>query len=137
MTSLILSVATRFLMPLLLLFSFFAWLRGHNYPGGGFIGGLIAAAALALNAIAFDVRRTRRILRTEPRTLIAAGLSAAAASGVVGLLEGKPFMTGIWLTLNIPWLGDFPLGTPLLFDAGVYLVVCGVTVTILFALAEE
>ena len=74
MTSLILSTAARYLLPLLLLFSFFILIRGHNEPGGGFIGGLVAAAAFALNAIAFDVGSTRRTLRIDPRTLIPAGL---------------------------------------------------------------
>jgi multicomponent Na+:H+ antiporter subunit B len=137
MTSLILSTATRFLLPLLLLFSIFVLLRGHNEPGGGFIGGLIAAAAFALNVIALDVRRTRRTLRADPRTLIAVGLLAAMASGIVGLLGGEPFMTGIWVTLQIPWLEESYISTPLLFDIGVYLVVLGVTLTIILSLAEE
>jgi multicomponent Na+:H+ antiporter subunit B len=67
MTSLILSTAARYLLPLLLLFSLFILVRGHNEPGGGFIGGLIGAAAFALNAIAFDARSTRRTLRIDPR----------------------------------------------------------------------
>jgi multicomponent Na+:H+ antiporter subunit B len=137
MTSLILSTATRVLLPLVLLFSLLVMLRGHNEPGGGFVGGLIAAAAFALNAVAFDVRRTRRILRADPRMLIAVGLVAAAASGALALFVGKPFMTGIWMTLNIPRLQESHLSTPLLFDAGVYLVVLGVTLMIIFSLAEE
>jgi multicomponent Na+:H+ antiporter subunit B len=137
MTSLILSTATRFLLPLLLLFSVFILLRGHNEPGGGFIGGLIAASAFALHAIASDVRRARRTLQADPRTLIAAGLLAALASGICGLIAGRPFMTGFWVTFHIPLVEELHIGTPLLFDAGVYLVVLGVTLTIIFSLAEE
>jgi multicomponent Na+:H+ antiporter subunit B len=137
MTSLILSTATRLLLPLLLLFSVFVLLRGHNEPGGGFVGGLIAASAFVLHVIAGDVRRTRRSLRVEPRTLIAIGLATALASGIIPLLEGRPFMTGIWVTLEIPWLEASHLSTPLLFDIGVYLVVLGVTLTIILSLAEE
>ena len=137
MTSLILSTATRFLLPLLLLFSIFVLLRGHNQPGGGFIGGLIAAAAFALNAIAFGVRRTRRTLRANPRILIATGLLAALGSGVFGLACGRPFMSAYWRTFNVPLLEELAVGTPLLFDAGVYLVVLGVTLAIIFSLAEE
>lgn len=137
MPSLILSTATRFLVPLLLLFSIFVLLRGHNRPGGGFIGGLIAAAAFALIAIAFGVRRSRRTLRANPRTLIATGLAAALGSGIFGLVGERPFMTAYWVTLEIPFLEELPVGTPLLFDSGVYLVVLGVTLAIIFSLAEE
>ncbi|MGH7844311.1 MAG: Na+/H+ antiporter subunit B [Candidatus Binatia bacterium] len=137
MTSLILSTATRFLLPLLLLFSIFVLLRGHNEPGGGFVGGLIAAAAFALHAIATDVRTTRRTLRRDPRTLIAIGLIVALGSGIIALFYGLPFMTGFWVTLYIPLVEELHIGTPLLFDGGVYLVVLGVSLTIIFSLAEE
>jgi multicomponent Na+:H+ antiporter subunit B len=137
MTSLILSTATRFLLPLLLLFSVSVLLRGHNEPGGGFVGGLIAAASFALVAIAFGVRRSRRTLRANPRTLIAIGLLAALGSGTFGLAGGRPFMSAYWVMLEIPILERLAVGTPLLFDCGVYLVVLGVTMTIIFSLAEE
>ena len=137
MTSLILSTAARYLLPLLLVFSVFILARGHNEPGGGFIGGLVAAAAFALNAIAFDSRTTRRTLRVDPRTLIAVGLLAAMASGVLPLVFGQPFMTGKWFTLDVPGVEPFDIGTPLIFDCGVYLLVLGVTLTMILTLAEE
>lgn len=137
MSSLILSTATRFLLPLLLLFSVFILVRGHNEPGGGFIGGLIAAAAFALHVIASDVRRTRRTLRVDPRTLIPVGLLTALTSAIIALAFDRPFMAGLWLTLYIPWLEEVHVGTPTLFDAGVYLLVLGVTLTIIFSLVEE
>jgi multicomponent Na+:H+ antiporter subunit B len=136
-TSLILSTATRFLLPLLLLFSLFVLLRGHNEPGGGFIGGLIAAAAFALHAIASDVRTTRRTLRLDPRTLVPIGLLMALGSGIIALGFDRPFMAGLWVPLYLPWFEELYIGTPLLFDGGVYLVVLGVTLTIIFSLAEE
>jgi multicomponent Na+:H+ antiporter subunit B len=137
MTSLILSTAARYLLPLLLLFSLFILVRGHNEPGGGFIGGLIAAAAFALNAIAFDVNTTRRILRVDPRMLMPTGLLIAIASGTIPLFSGQPFMTGKWFKVYVPGLGDLDLGTPLFFDCGVYLLVLGVTLTMILTLAEE
>lgn len=133
--SLILSTATRYLLPLLLLFSVFLLIRGHNEPGGGFVGGLVAAAAFALYAIAFDVPRTRQLLRLDPHVLIGVGLLIAVLSGVFGLFSGLPFMTAIWVKQTLPILGK--LGTPVLFDIGVYLVVLGVVLKIIFALAEE
>lgn len=137
MHSLILSTTTRLLLPLLLMFSIFLLLRGHNEPGGGFVGGLLAAAAFALNAIAYGVAAARRLLIIDPRALIGAGLLVAAGSGAVSLILRQPFMTGQWGALEHPTLGKLEIGTPLLFDVGVYLVVLGVTLTIIFSLAEE
>lgn len=133
--SLILSTATRYLLPLLLLFSVFLLLRGHNEPGGGFVGGLVAAAAFALYAIALDVQAARVILQVDPRVLIGVGVLTAASSGTISLLAGKPFMTALWLKQPLPVLGK--VGTPLLFDVGVYLLVLGVTLMIIFTLVEE
>ncbi|MBW3540212.1 MAG: Na+/H+ antiporter subunit B [Planctomycetes bacterium] len=137
MSSLILRTAARHLLPLLVLYSVFLLVQGHNHPGGGFIGGLIAAAAIGLYALAYDVAEARRILPAAPHYLIAAGLLAAAGSGVWGLMRGKPFLESGWLQTQWPAGVPLELGTPLLFDAGVYLVVIGVAVTILFTLAEE
>lgn len=127
-TSVILQTATRFFQPLLLLFSFFLLLAGHNEPGGGFAGGLVAAAALILHALAYGVESARRALGVDPRTLIGAGLLVAASSGIWAVLAGRPLLTGLWRG---------GLGTPLLFDAGVYLVVIGGTLLMVFALMEE
>lgn len=135
MNSLILSAATRVLLPLFILFSLFLLLRGHNEPGGGFVGGLVVAAGYALYAIAFGVTDARRILKIDPRTFIGLGLLLAMGSGLLSLGMDKPYLTGVWLEADIPTLGK--VGTPLLFDLGVYLAVLGVTLTIVFSLAEE
>lgn len=135
MRSLILCTAVRFLLPLILLFSVFLLLRGHNEPGGGFIGGLVASTAFALYALAYDVAQARKTLRASPHSLVAAGLITALLSGLLPLAVGWPFLTGLWIKREIPVLGK--AGTPLLFDAGVYLVVLGVMLMIIFSLAEE
>ncbi len=137
MTSLILQTAARYLMPLMLLFSIFLVLRGHHEPGGGFVGGLVASAALILYAIAYDARTARHLLRSDPRKLIGAGLLVALTSGLISLLGGRPFMTGQWASFTLPGMGEFDVGTPLLFDIGVYLVVLGTTLTIMLSLAEQ
>ncbi len=134
MDSVVLRTATRYLLPLLLLFSIFAMLRGHNEPGGGFVGGLVAATAFALYAISYGVAPARELLQIRPRRLIGVGLLIAAASGLIGMAWGDPFMTARWDTREFPVVGK--LGTPLLFDIGVYLVVIGVTLTIIFTLME-
>jgi len=136
-SSLILRTASRLLEPLMLLFSIIVLFRGHNVPGGGFAGGLMAASALALHAIAFGVASARRALRVEPHYLIGSGLLVAAASGVFSLLRGKPFMTGQWSRLALAGSWEIHLGSPVLFDVGVYLVVVGVTSLIILSLAEE
>lgn len=135
MRSLVLSTAARLLLPLMLVFSVFLLLRGHNEPGGGFAGGLVAAAAFALYSIAEGVERARDLLRADPRSLIAAGLGLALLSGLVGVVGGGEFLHGSWLTTPIPGIGK--IGTPVVFDAGVYLLVLGMALLILFTLAEE
>lgn len=135
MKSVILDTAARFLLPLMLLFSIFLLLRGHNEPGGGFVGGLMAAAAITLHAIAHGLPQARRALRIEPTTLIGIGLLIAASSTLPSLLGGGALMVGLWLPDPLPALGK--VGTPVIFDMGVYVTVVGVLLTMIFALAER
>ncbi len=130
-TSPIFRTAARFLLPLLLLFSLFLLLRGHNEPGGGFVAGLVASAAFALYQVSHGVARARRALLVNPLKLIGAGLLIALVSGIPATLVGEPFMTAQWA------LGDIPIGTPAVFDIGVFLVVAGVVLMMIFSLAEE
>ncbi len=136
MNSLILRTATSLLLAVLLLFSIFLLLRGHDLPGGGFIGGLVGAAAIALYALAFDAPRAERLLRASPRIVFGVGLCAAVAAGLAGGLASLDFLTGLWWIFD---LGPFEvkLSTVLLFDVGVYLVVVGTILTMLFALEER
>lgn len=135
MFSVILSTASKYLLPLLLIFSFFLLLRGHNEPGGGFVGGLVAAAAYALYFIGNGVDEAEKLLKVEPIKLIATGLLIALISTVPALFVGEDFMTGIWLKKIFPVIGK--IGTPLIFDVGVYLLVLGIALKIIFSLAEE
>ncbi len=134
MPSLILATATRLLLPLMLIFSIFLLMRGHNEPGGGFVGGLVAGAAFTLYAAVYGVSQAQNALRFDPKALIAVGLLVAVVSAVPALALGLPLMTGLWYQQTLPVIGK--IGTPLLFDVGVYLVVIGVTTTIMFALFE-
>lgn len=137
MTSLILRTATRYLFPVIMLFSIYVLFRGHNEPGGGFVGGLAAASAYTLYALAYDVRAARRLLRIDSRLLTGLGLLIALVSGLVSWLRGLPFMTSAWAKVRISPDNVIPLGTPLFFDIGVYCVVLGVTLTIILALSDE
>ena len=132
MRSIILSTAVHLLFGLMILFSLFLLLRGHNLPGGGFVGGLVAAIAFTLFAIADSAATVRRILRIDPRYLVVAGLATALLSGLLKIAVGMPYLTGAWVHP-----GGIPLGTPLLFDVGVYLTVVGSVLTLILTMEEE
>ncbi len=136
MNSIILRSATSLLIAVLLLFSVFLLLRGHDLPGGGFIGGLLAASAVALYAIAYGYAAAARLLRVPPQTLIGWGLAFGAGAGLLAAFQGQPFLTGQWLIFTLAGV-EWKLSSPLVFDVGVYLVVVGVVLTMVFALEER
>ena len=137
MTSIILRTATRYMFPPLLVFSVYLLLRGHHYPGGGFVGGLFAGSAFALYALAFDVAAARKLLRFDPRDVTAVGLAVALVSGIPALFSGSAFLTGTWWKVPLRPGVTLDIGSPLIFDIGVYLVVLGVLLTLVFSLGEE
>jgi multicomponent Na+:H+ antiporter subunit B len=138
MISLILRTASRFLVPLMLVFSVFLLLRGHNLPGGGFSGGLVAAGAFVLYAIAHGAQAAREALRVDPQVVFGSGLLLAAGSGIVGMAFTGSFLTGVWWgSFDFGKEVHIGIGTPLLFDVGVYLTSVGAAVIIVFALMEE
>ncbi|OJU78829.1 MAG: Na(+)/H(+) antiporter subunit B [Bacteroidetes bacterium 47-18] len=135
MKSTIFKVAANYLLPLLLLFSVFVLLRGHYESGGGFVGGLIASIAFVLHFFAYGLESARSFFRFSTATLIPIGLSISLFSGILPMFAGKPFMTSLWFKKPVAIIGS--VGTPLFFDIGVYLIVVGVTLTILFTISEN
>jgi multicomponent Na+:H+ antiporter subunit B len=135
MKSSILQTATRYLLPILLMFSVFLLLRGHYSPGGGFVGGLVAAIAFVLHSLAYGTDSTMNILHYKPLSLIPIGLGVSVISMFLPVFFGSPVMTGLWLNDPIPVIGA--IGTALFFDIGVYLVVIGTVLTILFTISLE
>lgn len=133
--SLILKTAITLTYPLLVILSFFFFLRGHHAPGGGFIGGLVMAAALGFYSLAWGPAAARARMKLEPPTWLALGLATALLGGLVPVFSGQPFMTGTWT--NTPFPGFEQVGTPVLFDLGVYLLVMGMTLQILLLLEEN
>lgn len=136
MNTVILRTVAPFLTSLMIIFSIFVLLRGHNEPGGGFIGGLIAASAVAIYGIACGVAPVRRALYFHPISISASGVCLAVLSGFVSLIEGVPFLTGLWWfpeTTGLP----IALSTPLFFDIGVWLAVVGSISAIALALEER
>lgn len=132
MHSLIFSVMARILFWLMLAASALILLRGHNQPGGGFVGGLVAAMAIAVVALADGVPRARALLRLHPLSVIGAGLVLALLSGLPGLWLDGSFLQHQWLQP-----GGFALGTAIVFDLGVYFVVLGAMLALIFRLHEE
>lgn len=179
MRTIIFATTIRYLTPLFLLFSVYILLRGHNHPGGGFIGGLIGSIAFVFHVLAHGSDRTVNtyfrlkfygqlrqigdntgkyvwrwvgvnnrnriqdnpsawqyyIIRVRPAYMMSVGLFLAATSGVAGLLRGKPFMASWWVKGDIPVIGGF--GTPLIFDTGVYLLVLGMVLKMVFTMSKE
>ena len=138
MNSLIFRTISRFLVGLMLLFSVFLLLRGHNEPGGGFIAGLVATAGVIVHGLADGPAAVRQILRIDPRLIAVIGLLTAITAGLIASLAGAPFLTGVWSLVGAtPNTKGLALGTPLLFDIGVYLVVVGGVLGVVVALEEE
>ncbi|MEO6012229.1 MAG: MnhB domain-containing protein [Devosia sp.] len=117
------------LAGLMLIVSIVVLLRGHNDPGGGFIGGLLAACAAAIHGMAFGVGRTRQVMRINPLAISGFGVLLAIASGLLSAFAGTSFLTGLWLPANI-------FGVPGLFDIGVYFTVAGTLAAIALALED-
>lgn len=136
MRTLIFRTVAPYLTSLMVLFSIFVLLRGHNLPGGGFIGGLIAASAFAIYGIACGVSPVRRALYFHPMAISGFGLFLAAGSGLISVLVSVPFLTGLWVYPVIAGV-EVALSTPLVFDIGVYLVVVGAITSIALALEER
>lgn len=136
MNTLIFRTFAPFVTALMLLFSIFVLLRGHNEPGGGFIGGLIGASAFAIYGIAFGVQAVRRAMVFHPMSVAGFGLLVSTLSGVVSLAVGYPFMTGIWIYPTFAGI-EVPLATVISFDIGVYCVVVGSFTSIALALEER
>lgn len=135
--SVILQTAVRWISPLLLLFSLFLLLRGHNEPGGGFADGLVAATGFALIKFGSSLQTAGQLLRIPPLILATSGVGLSLVSGALAWFNGNPFLTGLWV--DVPLLPNeaVKIGSPVLFDIGVYLIVVGATLTMLFAPAEE
>lgn len=129
MNSLIFRTTAPVIAALLVLLSVIVLLRGHNDPGGGFIGGLIAASASALVGMSRGIGAVRRMLRVNPIVLAGFGVALAIISGLLSAVAMDPFLTGLWLPAHV-------FGTPGLFDIGVYLTVFGTVTAIALALED-
>lgn len=133
MRSVIIKSASRLMVGLILIFAAYLLVRGHHEPGGGFSAALVAGTGFALFAIGAGPAKVRSAVRVRPCLLAMGGLGLAVVSGLVALLTGKPFLTGVWWRSGT----DLTFGTPLLFDIGVFLAVLGAILSIILALEED
>ena len=136
MNTLIFRTVAPSLAVLMVLFSVFVLLRGHNDPGGGFIGGLVAASALAIYGFAFGPNAVRRAIVIHPNAMAGFGTLMAALSGLAPLFAGKPLLTGLWYLPVVQGV-KLPISNVLIFDVGVYFVVVGSITAIALALEEH
>lgn len=133
MNSLIFNVMVKGLKPILWIVALWLLLRGHNAPGGGFIAGLVASSAFVLQVLSGGWLSLNKKLRENLFELSGIGLGIAILSGILSFFSGDPFMTGKWASI----LGT-KLGTPVLFDLGVFIVVFAVVLICTgFLLKEE
>lgn len=135
--SMILRAVAAFLFFLINVFAVYLLLRGHNLPGGGFIGGLGSALSFILLCLAFGVERTQQVLRFDPLRIATAGVALALLTALAPVAFGLPFLKHAHLEFDAPFLGHIAVGTPLLFDIGVFLVVVGVSTKLIFVLVRS
>lgn len=135
--SVVLDTGARTMVPTLVLVSLYLLVVGHNAPGGGFIGGLIAGAALLISFLARGEDGVARLVPAPPVLILGTGLSLALAAGIIGMFAGAAFLDALQLNIQAPLVGTVKLNTALVFDLGVYLVVVGLVALVLRRLARE
>lgn len=135
MKSVILSTAIQLLIPVFLLFSVYLFFRGHDEPGGGFIAALVTAIGFLFHMIASGKEANMQLYKVSTYTLMGLGLGAIFLSATLPLSMGYALLEAQWLDMELPFIGK--LGTPILFDLGVYLLVLGVILSIAYTLFED
>jgi multicomponent K+:H+ antiporter subunit A len=131
------AVLGRLLMPVAAVISVFFLLRGHNSPGGGFVGGLVMATAFIVQYMVGGTIWVESRMRIHPQYWMAAGLLASGGTGALAWLFAENFLTSLEWHGHIPLLGELHLSSTLIFDLGVYLLVIGATTLMLVAIAHQ
>ncbi len=136
MTSVVARVITNAVLYIGILFSLTLLLAGHNEPGGGFVAGAMTASVFALLYIVFGKDWVEARFHTDYRTLAAVGLLVTVFFALMPLALGKPVLSSLLLSVDIPLVGHVELASAVGFDFGIYLVVVGSILTILRRSAE-
>lgn len=135
--SMVLQITTRLIFPTIMVLSVYFFFSGHNAPGGGFAGGLIAGLALTLRYLAGGRYELGEALPVEAGHLLGAGLTLAAGTATASLLLGAPPLSSAIIEVTLPVLGHIKLVTAMFFDLGVYLVVVGLVLDVLRSLGAR
>ena len=135
--SVVLETAVRLIFHTVLVFALYLLLAGHNQPGGGFVGGLVAGLAFVLRYVAGGRAALREAIPVDPGLPLGLGLALATATGGAALLVGGDFLESAKLTLDLPVLGVVKATSALAFDTGVFLVVVGLVLGVLRTLGAE
>jgi multisubunit Na+/H+ antiporter MnhB subunit len=135
--STIVDTASRLIFHSALVLSLYLLFAGHNQPGGGFVGGLVAGAAVAVHYVAGGIDDVRAVTRVPPWVVLGSGLTLSAGIAVVVLLFGDGVLEAEHRELHLQVLGDVELNTALLFDIGVYAIVVGLVFMVFEAFGEE
>lgn len=135
--SLILDYTVRLVFDGALVLSIYLLFAGHNQPGGGFVGGLVAAAAIALHYIAGGMDRVRSLVSLRPWTFLSSGLALSAGTALLPALSGGAPLDQRSFTWHAPILGEVHATTALVFDAGVYLIVVGLILMVFEGLGDD
>ncbi|WP_428389976.1 MnhB domain-containing protein [Mucisphaera sp.] len=137
MSSLILRVCMRLILPIGLVFALYMAFKGHNEPGGGFIGGLMAAATLAIFRMSCGPNELDKLLPCHPRVLVSAGLAIAILTAVAPLLVGDAFLQSYLTDIYLPFGDKIHIASAMFFDVGVFLVVVGICIGMIGRFSEE
>ncbi|MGA9277742.1 MnhB domain-containing protein [Ilumatobacter sp.] len=135
--SLILDVSVRLLYPSIIVLSLYFLFSGHNQPGGGFVGGLAASAAISLRYVTGGVDAVRRSFRLEPWTILGVGLGTSVGTAIFSMLMGGAILEHGAYTFHPPLLHEVKVTSALAFDIGVYLVVVGLVLMIFEAFGDD
>lgn len=133
----VLDVSVRLTFPAIVVVSLYLLLAGHNQPGGGFVGGLVAGAAVTLRYIAGGSEEVQRLSRARPWTVLGAGLLVAALTAVAPLIVGGAVLQAASWKGDLPVIGVVKAGSPLVFDIGVYLVVLGLVLMVFESFGDD
>lgn len=117
--------------------SLYLLFAGHNQPGGGFVGGLVAGAAVAVYYVAGGIDDVRSLSRLRPWTILGGGLVLASLAALVPLVVGGDVMASGTFELDIPGLGHAKASSTLVFDSGVYAVVVGLVLMVFEGVGDE
>ncbi|KAB7667118.1 Na(+)/H(+) antiporter subunit B [Bacillus sp. B1-b2] len=136
--NLVLQTVTKIIVFLIFLYSVDLFFAGHYTPGGGFVGGLMTSGAIVLLLLAYDLKTVRKIFPVNFIYVTALGLFISFSTGMIGIFADKPFLTHFFHKhVHLPIIGETSLHTAALFDLGVFLVVVGVTMTIIQTIGED